>query len=104
MGPSAGTPWPAGAVVPEASQLRQTDTPTGGYRGGPLSDPSLELPFLASFTANGDKPYGDTKSPTNTDGNGAQQRATTNRPNTGQAGHAPPNSATQKPHRAHHVP
>jgi hypothetical protein len=48
-------------------QLHQTDAPTSAYRGGPKSDPALELPFLAYFTANGDKPYCDGKPPTATD-------------------------------------
>jgi hypothetical protein len=48
-------------------QLHQTDAPTSAYRGGPDSDPSLELPFLAYFTANGDKRYCDGKPPTATD-------------------------------------
>ena len=48
-------------------QLHQTDAPSSAYRGGPDSDPSLELPFLAYFTANGDKPYCDGKPPTATD-------------------------------------
>ena len=48
-------------------QLHQTDAPTSAYRGGPNSDPSLELPFLAYFTANGDKPYCDGRPPTATD-------------------------------------
>jgi hypothetical protein len=48
-------------------QLHQTDTPTSAYRGGPDSDPSLELPFLAYFTANGDRPYCDGRPSTATD-------------------------------------
>lgn len=58
-------------VVPQAAeqscQLHQTDAPTSGYRGGQASQPTLELPFLAYFTANGDKPYCDGKPPTATD-------------------------------------
>jgi hypothetical protein len=48
-------------------QLHQTDTPTTAYRGGEASVPTLELPFLAYFTANGNKPYCDGKPPTGTD-------------------------------------
>jgi hypothetical protein len=48
-------------------QLHQTDAPTSAYRGGPNSDPTLELPFLAYFTANGNKPYCDGRPPTATD-------------------------------------
>jgi hypothetical protein len=40
-------------------QLHQTDDPPTAYRGGPDSRPSLELPFLAYYTANGNKPYCD---------------------------------------------
>lgn len=58
-------------VQPQAAarscQLHQTDRPTRAYRGGAQSDPSLELPFLAYFTANGDKAYCDGKPPTATD-------------------------------------
>jgi hypothetical protein len=48
-------------------QLHQTDAPTSGYRGGQATEPTLELPFLAYLTANGDKPYCDGKGPTGTD-------------------------------------
>lgn len=58
-------------VAPRAAertcQLHQTDPPTSGYRGGQASEPTLELPFLAYFRANGDKPYCDGKPPTGTD-------------------------------------
>lgn len=58
-------------VQPEAAaqacQLHQTEAPTSGYRGGQASDPALELPFLAYFTANGNKPYCDSRPPTGTD-------------------------------------
>jgi hypothetical protein len=58
-------------VRPDAAdqpcQLHQTDPPTTGYRGGEASVPTLELPFLAYFTANGDKPYCDGRPPTGTD-------------------------------------
>jgi hypothetical protein len=44
-------------------QLHQTDAPTSAYRGGPHAVTALELPFLASYTANGNKPYCDKKPP-----------------------------------------
>jgi hypothetical protein len=56
----------------QSCQLHQTDAPTAAYRGGKASDPDLELPFLAYFTANGNKPYCDGKPPTTTDKNWAQ--------------------------------
>jgi hypothetical protein len=56
----------------QACQLHQTDPPTSAYRGGQASVPTLELPFLAYFTANGDKPYCDGKPPTATDKQWAQ--------------------------------
>ena len=48
-------------------QLHQTDRPTAAFRGGQASDPTMELPFLAYFTANGNKPYCDGKPPSGTD-------------------------------------
>ena len=48
-------------------QLHQTDVPTPAFRGGPQSKTALELPFLASYTANGNKPYCDGKPPTGVD-------------------------------------
>jgi hypothetical protein len=51
----------------QACQLHQTDPPTSAYRGGEASQPRLELPFLAYFTANGDKPYCDGKPSTDVD-------------------------------------
>jgi hypothetical protein len=63
-------------VRPDAArqpcQLHQTDPPTSAYRGGQASVPTLELPFLAYFTANGDKPYCDGKPPSGTDKQWAQ--------------------------------
>jgi hypothetical protein len=60
-----------GGVRPDAAtrscQLHQTETPTSGYRGEAASDPTLELPFLAYLTANGNKPYCDGKPATGTD-------------------------------------
>lgn len=55
-----------------ACQLHQTDAPSSAYMGGQASEPTLELPFLAYFTANGDKPYCDGKPPTSTDKQWAQ--------------------------------
>jgi len=58
-------------VQPDAAsqpcQLHQTQSPTSAYRGGPHSVTSLELPFLASYTANGKKPYCDKKPPSSVD-------------------------------------
>jgi hypothetical protein len=55
-------------VQPDAAgqpcQLHQTRSPTPAYRGGPHGVTALELPFLASYTANGSKPYCDKKPPT----------------------------------------
>src|ERR1700744_3990818 len=48
-------------------QLHQQDAPTSAYRGGTDSVPTLDLPFLAYYTANGDKRYCDGKPPTDTD-------------------------------------
>jgi hypothetical protein len=48
-------------------QLHQTDVPTRAFRGGPDGVTALELPFLASYTANGNKPYCDGKPPTGVD-------------------------------------
>jgi hypothetical protein len=48
-------------------QLHQTQAPTSAYRGGPHGTTALELPFLASYTANGNKPYCDSKPPTSID-------------------------------------
>jgi hypothetical protein len=53
-------------------QLHQTDRPTSAYRGGQASEPTLELPFLAYFTANGNKPYCDGRPPSGTDRQWAQ--------------------------------
>jgi hypothetical protein len=53
-------------------QLHQTDPPTTAYRGGQAGVPTLELPFLAYFTANGDKPYCDGRPPSGTDKQWAQ--------------------------------
>lgn len=58
----------APGVRPDAAaqpcQLHQTHAPTPAYRGGPHAVTALELPFLASYTANGSKPYCDKKPPT----------------------------------------
>jgi len=58
-------------VAPDAAarpcQLHQTHAPTAAYRGGPKAVTALELPFLASYTANGRKPYCDKKPPTAVD-------------------------------------
>ena len=51
----------------EPCQLHQTEPPTPAYRGGPQSVTALELPFLASYTANGNKGYCDGKPPTSVD-------------------------------------
>jgi hypothetical protein len=60
-----------GGVQPNAAgqpcQLHQTHAPTAAYRGGPHGVTALELPFLASYTANGSKPYCDKKPPTTLD-------------------------------------
>jgi hypothetical protein len=55
------------AAAAQPCQLHQTAAPTSAYRGGQGSDPSLELPFLAYFTANGNKQYCDGKPPTDID-------------------------------------
>jgi hypothetical protein len=44
-------------------QLHQIQAPTAAYRGGPHGVTALTLPFLASYTANGNKPYCDHKPP-----------------------------------------
>jgi hypothetical protein len=63
-------------VRPDAAgrscQLHQTERPTPAYRGGQASEPTLELPFLAYFTANGNKPYCDGGPPNGTDRQWAQ--------------------------------
>jgi hypothetical protein len=63
-------------VRPDAAsrpcQLHQTDRPTSAYRGGQAGEPTLELPFLAYFTANGNKPYCDGGPATGTDRQWAQ--------------------------------
>jgi hypothetical protein len=51
----------------QACQLHQTEAPTTAYRGGPDGVTALTLPFLAYYTANGNKPYCDTKPPTGRD-------------------------------------
>jgi hypothetical protein len=51
----------------EPCQLHQTQAPTAAYQGGPESVTRLELPFLAAYTANGNKPYCDGKPPTSVD-------------------------------------
>jgi hypothetical protein len=51
----------------QACQLHQTQAPTSAYRGGPHGTTALELPFLASYTANGNKRYCDGKPPTGID-------------------------------------
>lgn len=61
--PSGAAPDAAGRPC----QLHQTHAPTSAYRGGPKSVTALELPFLASYTANGRKPYCDKKPPTAVD-------------------------------------
>lgn len=48
-------------------QLHQTQAPTTAYPGGPNGTTALELPFLAYYTANGNKAYCDGKPPTDTD-------------------------------------
>jgi hypothetical protein len=60
------------SAADQTCQLHQTDTPSTAYRGGEASVPTLELPFLAYFTANGDKPYCDGKPPTSIDKQWAQ--------------------------------
>jgi hypothetical protein len=56
----------------QACQLHQTEAPTSAYRGGPNGETALELPFLASYTANGNQPYCDGKPPTSIDKNWAR--------------------------------
>lgn len=48
-------------------QLHQTQAPTPDYGGGPHGVTARTLPFLAYYTANGDKRYCDGKPPTATD-------------------------------------
>ena len=48
-------------------QLHQTQAPTSAYRGGPHGTTALEPPFLASYTANGNKGYCDGRPPTGID-------------------------------------
>jgi hypothetical protein len=48
-------------------QLHQTDMPTAAYRGGPQAVSRLELPFLAYYTANGNKPFCDGRPADDTD-------------------------------------
>jgi hypothetical protein len=48
-------------------QLHQSDVPTRAFRGGPDGVTALTLPFLASYTANGNKPYCDGKPATDVD-------------------------------------
>jgi hypothetical protein len=47
--------------------LHQTHEPTAAYRGGPDGVTALELPFLASYTANGTKAFCDKKKPSTLD-------------------------------------
>lgn len=51
----------------QACQLHQTHQPTAAYRGGPGAVSALELPFLAYYTANGNKDFCDAKPPTDLD-------------------------------------
>ena len=55
------------SAADQPCQLHQTDVPTRAFRGGPDGVTALELPFLASYTANGNKPYCDGKPPTGVD-------------------------------------
>ena len=41
--------------------------PTSAYQGGPDEDPRLELPFLAYYTANGNKRFCDGRPPSDVD-------------------------------------
>jgi hypothetical protein len=61
--PSGFAPGAAGRPC----QLHQNHAPTAAYRGGPHGVTALELPFLASYTANGSKHYCDKKPPTTVD-------------------------------------
>jgi len=65
---SASTQHPAAAPIaafddqganPQPCMAHQTRQPTPAYRAGDTAVSALELPMLAYYTANGDKPYCD---------------------------------------------
>ncbi len=47
--------------------IHQTRQPTTAYQAGEVAVSELELPMLAYYTANGDKPYCDQRPATATD-------------------------------------